>query len=39
LCMAGETVAVLMSGSDARDGQQLSIAILSRPRLRFNHFV
>jgi len=26
--MVGETVAVLMSGDDARDNQQLSIAIL-----------
>jgi len=29
LLMAGETVAVLLSGDEARDDQQLSIAILS----------
>ena len=29
LCVAGEMVAVFMSDDDARDGHQLSIAILS----------
>ena len=29
LLMAGETVAVFMSGNDGRDEQQLSIAIFS----------
>jgi len=28
MCMAGEAVAMLMSGDDARDEQQLSTAIL-----------